>query len=241
MILPATIKLLPRLFGADALRRGKVAATAAGVVLVSVLASPAAAQPVPTGYASLFVDYLPNRAGTVEGRIRIFAEEKVDMSSGVRLTASAFVEGALARRPVEPGLDVTRTAVIREAVVRVQDTNIELVRGRTELVAGLGRVVWGRLDEIQPTDVINPLDVSRFFFDGRSEARLPVALVRGRFFLNADSSIEAITCRSSAAAASTRSTSRRRHLRLTHQPESPFAWQSGARSFRWRWSRRNLR
>ena len=169
-----------------------MAATAAGVVLVGVLASPAAAQPVPTGYVSLFVDYLPNRAGTVEGRIRIFAEEKIDISSGVRLTASAFAEGALARRPVEPGLDVTRTAVIREAVVRVQDANIELVRGRTELVAGLGRVVWGRLDEIQPTDVINPLDVSRFFFDGRSEARLPVALVRGRFFLNADSSIEAI-------------------------------------------------
>ena len=114
------------------------------------------------------------------------------MPSGVRLTASAFVEGALARRPVEPGLDMTRTAVDPRSGLRVQDANIELVRGRTELVAGLGRVVWGRLDEIQPTDVINPLDVSRFFFEGRSEARLPVALVRGRFFLNADSSIEAI-------------------------------------------------
>ena len=45
--------------------------------------------------------------------------------------------------------------------------------------SGFTRVVWGRLDEIQPTDVINPLDVSRFFFEGRAEARLPVALVRG--------------------------------------------------------------
>ena len=39
--------------------------------------------------------------------------------------------------------------------------------------------MWGRLDELQPTDVVNPLDVSRFFFEGRSEARLAVPLVRG--------------------------------------------------------------
>ena len=55
---------------------------------------------------------------------------------------------------------------------------------RFDLLAGFGRVVWGRLDEVQPTDVVNPLDVSRFFFEGRSEARLPVGLIRARAFLS---------------------------------------------------------
>jgi hypothetical protein len=40
--------------------------------------------------------------------------------------------------------------------------------------------------------VINPLDVSRFFFDGRSEARLPVALVRARGHLSESASIEGV-------------------------------------------------
>ena len=57
---------------------------------------------------------------------------------------------------------------------------------------GLGRVVWGRLDEVQPTDIVNPLDVSRFFFEGRSEARLPVALVRAQVFLSDRASIEGV-------------------------------------------------
>jgi hypothetical protein len=46
----------------------------------------------------------------------------------------------------------------------------------------MSRVPWGRLDEVQPTDVINPIDVSRFLLDGRSEARIAVPLVRARIF-----------------------------------------------------------
>ena len=53
-------------------------------------------------------------------------------------------------------------------------------------------MVWGRLDELQPTDVVNPLDVSRFFFEGRSEARLAVPLVRARIHAGENVSIEAV-------------------------------------------------
>jgi hypothetical protein len=60
------------------------------------------------------------------------------------------------------------------------------------VLAGFARVAWGKLDELQPTDVINPLDVSRFFFEGRSEARLPAALVRGRVFITEDAVVEGI-------------------------------------------------
>ena len=53
-------------------------------------------------------------------------------------------------------------------------------------------MTWGKLDEIQPTDVINPLDVSRFFFEGRSEARLPVLLARARLHVAENVTIEGI-------------------------------------------------
>ena len=36
----------------------------------------------------------------------------------------------------------------------------------------------------QPSDVINPIDTARFLLEGRSEARLPVAFVRGRLFFS---------------------------------------------------------
>jgi predicted RND superfamily exporter protein len=191
LILPATIKLLPRVFGAEALRRGRSRAALAGVVLLGVGVVPASAQ-APTGYASLFADYLPDRSDTVEARIRLFAEQRLEPSTRVRITGSALAEGLLARRPVAAATASSGSDVILDGVVRVHDANIELVGARAELLAGLARVVWGRLDEIQPTDVVNPLDVSRFFFDGRSEARLPVAMARLRVFVDADTSLDAL-------------------------------------------------
>jgi hypothetical protein len=52
--------------------------------------------------------------------------------------------------------------------------------------------VWGRLDEFQPTDVVNPIDLTKFLLEGRSEARLSVAVVRGRVFLPGSSTLEAV-------------------------------------------------
>jgi hypothetical protein len=40
--------------------------------------------------------------------------------------------------------------------------------------------------------VINPLDISRFFFEGRNEARLPVAVVRGRVHFRPDVTLEGV-------------------------------------------------
>jgi len=142
------------------------------------IAQPAAAQERPTGYISTFVDFFPNRADAVELRARVFAEQKASPSDRVRLTLSGFAEGLVARRPGHPAVRPGDGA--RDAIASLQDASVEATMGRVDLLAGFTRVAWGRLDELQPTDVINPLDVSRFFFEGRSEARLPVALVRGR-------------------------------------------------------------
>jgi predicted RND superfamily exporter protein len=189
-ILPATIKLLPRIFSAEALRRR---ATRAAAAIVCVLASSAIAraQTRPTGDVSALVDYAPNRSDTLELRARVFAEEKLQPSPQIRITASGFVEGLVGRREALARAGVT-TRRTNDAVVRVQDLNVDARLGRVDLLAGFSRVVWGRLDELQPTDVVNPLDVSRFFFEGRSEARLPVALARARVFLADNASVEAV-------------------------------------------------
>jgi hypothetical protein len=66
--------------------------------------------------------------------------------------------------------------------VRARDIWAEMSNERLELRGGYGRVIWGRLDEIQPSDVISPLDAARFLLDGRAEARLAVGFLRTRWF-----------------------------------------------------------
>jgi predicted RND superfamily exporter protein len=195
-ILPATIKLLPRLFGAEALRRAPVAAAAAVVLALLTVPASASAQSFqrPTGNVSVFGDWFPNRDDAHELRSRLFVEEKVTPSPRVTLTFSGFAEGLLAQRP-DPSSQFIASpekTSVHSAIFRGQEATAQLRFGRLDVYAGYGRVVWGRLDELQPTDVINPIDVSRFFFEGRSEARLPVAVVRGRFYFNDDLSLEGV-------------------------------------------------
>jgi len=151
-------------------------------VAVTGAAGPVQAQPAqPTGYVSVLADHLPNRDAS-ELRARGLVEEKIEAGQRLRLTISGFAEGLLADR----GGKVT------DAIVEAQELNAAFHTTRFDLTAGLGRVVWGRLDELQPTDVINPIDVSRFFFEGRSEARLAVPLVRARVFAGERVSVEGL-------------------------------------------------
>jgi Protein of unknown function (DUF1302) len=171
------------------MRRNPVRFVLVALAFVAVSVRPARAQS-PTGSVSLFGDYFPNQQGTTELRARLFAEEKVEPSPRIRLTVSGFAEGLLSRRPVPgsaPGLES-----VNGGIVRVLDGNVEVLGQRVDLLAGYARIVWGKLDEIQPTDVINPLDVSRFFFEGRSEARLPMLLARVRVHIAESVTLEGI-------------------------------------------------
>ena len=147
------------------------------------------AQTAPRGAVTLTSDFFPNRADTGELRARIFAEEVLDPTPRLLITLSGFAEGLLARRP---GPSTPAHTTVRDAIARVVDANIDFKGQRFDLLAGFTRITWGRLDELQPTDVINPLDASRFFFESRSEARLPVALVRVRGYLTEKTSLEAV-------------------------------------------------
>ena len=180
-ILPSMIKLMPRIYGAQALRRS--AAAAAVVALVALVPALAHAQ-APTGHVSLQGDYFPNRSDTGEMRARAFVEQKLSLSDRVRFTFSGAADGLLR--------DSSAIEATTDFRLRAEELTTELRIGRLDLYAGYGRVVWGRLDELQPTDVVNPLDVSRFFFEGRSEARLPVTVVRARWFFSDDVSLEGV-------------------------------------------------
>ena len=154
------------------------------LVLLALLA-----QSPPSGYVSAFLDTLPNRDAT-ELRMRGFGEEKIDAGPHVTIAASGFVEALMALRQSSGQAD--RHEKVTDIVVEPQDLNVTFRAQRLDLSAGLGRVVWGRLDELQPTDVVNPLDASRFFFEGRSEARLSVPLVHATFYAGDKASIEGV-------------------------------------------------
>ncbi len=147
------------------------------------------AQTPPNGNVAVTSDLFPNRHNSAELRARVFAEKVLDPTPKLRLTFSGFGEGLLASRPMPPA--PAREAVT-SGIVRVMDASVDYRASRVDVLAGFTRIAWGRLDELQPTDVINPLDVSRFFFESRSEARLPVPLVRIRGHLSENASIEGV-------------------------------------------------
>jgi hypothetical protein len=167
--------------------------------VVAVLASltaalcvaPAAAQV--DGSVSLLFDVMPDvgdapgRQSVSELRARVAAERRQDLGDRVRVVLSGYVDGLIANR--DP-LGSAGTAT--DAVIRPADAYVEISTSGFDVRAGASRLVWGRLDEFQPTDVVNPIDLTRFLLEGRSEARLAVGLVRGRVFMPRSSTLEAV-------------------------------------------------
>lgn len=157
-------------------------AGSAAIVAAVWLMSQAPASPTVTidGYIGLLADVLPRKdAGEFRPGILFDISSEI---RGVKLQAEAAVEGLIARR----GETVTHAAA------RARDIWAEVAVGHVEVRAGYGRVIWGRLDEIQPSDVINPIDAARFLLDGRSEARLPVGFVRARVFASESLTFEGV-------------------------------------------------
>jgi hypothetical protein len=168
-----------------------VKALVAAVLLAVASSTPAFAQV--DGHVAVLFDVLPDLAdaegnqSVTELRTRVFVERRQDIGERLRLNLAGYVEALVADRDLA-GASGTAT----DATVRPGDLYAEFRTARFDVRAGYSRIVWGRLDEFQPTDVVNPIDLSRFLLEGRSEARLPVALVRGRAFLPGSSTVEGI-------------------------------------------------
>jgi hypothetical protein len=171
-------------------RRDEAGAALAGMVLLLMSATVARAQV--NGNVSVIADALPDLSDSpgaqpvYELRTRVSAEWRDQLGVHLRFNLSGYVDTLLADR------GPTGDSSARAAIVRPGDFYVEYASDRFDLRAGMARLVWGRLDEFQPTDVVNPLDLTRFLLEGRSEARLPVALVRGRIFLPRSATVEAV-------------------------------------------------
>ncbi len=139
-----------------------------------------------------------SRSGAIDGQVVLLADV-LPRRDAAELRPSLLVEAtgqagrlrARAEVAVE-GLVAARSRTVGAAAVRPRDVWVEVTGRRAEVRAGYGRVIWGRLDELQPTDVINPIDAARFLLDGRSEARLPVAFLRGRVFAGETVTVESV-------------------------------------------------
>jgi len=148
----------------------------------SMPGGPRQGAPVVHGDVSVLADVFPERDDARELRGRARVEVTSDPTTWLRLRFEGLAEGLVADRGGR--VDAARAGV-REAWADVRTE-------RLELRAGYGRLVWGRLDEVMPSDVINPIDTAKFFLDGRAEARLPVAFVRGRVFLTSGTTLEMV-------------------------------------------------
>jgi hypothetical protein len=169
----------------------------AGAIIVLLAATPAIAQV--NGHISVIFDTLPDldpapgAQSVSELRVRLFAERHDEFGSHLRINLAGYVDGLLADRGgADRNVGPYRTYLTRDAIVRPADLYVDFVTSHFDVRAGAARLVWGRLDEFQPTDVVNPVDLSRFLMEGRSEARLPVGLVRGRVFLPRSTTLEAV-------------------------------------------------
>jgi hypothetical protein len=155
------------------------------VFAVLLLASSIASAQGLDANLSLMGDMVPaKQVRARELRARLFAEHRQDVGDHLRLTAAGFAEALLGDR--SPGLGETA------AIVRPEELHVEL-HGRTfDVRVGISRVVWGRLDEYLPTDVVNPLDLAKFFLEGRAEARLAVPMVRARWLPSERLTVEGV-------------------------------------------------
>jgi hypothetical protein len=136
-----------------------------------------------SGNVTLMGDHLPNAGDATELRIRAFVEQKLAPTDRVSIVISGWVAGLVANRSADAR---------RDLVAQPHDLYVDLAAGRFDLRAGFARIVWGRLDEVQPSDVVNPIDVSAYLFEGRAEARVATPLARVRWSASEALRVEAI-------------------------------------------------
>lgn len=164
-----------------------VRAWALAATLACALVAPEdahAQSPSVTGSVAAMVDHLPNSPGgaATELRLRAIVDAVADPRQWMRVRLTAAADGLAADRGGSTGA----------ASLEAREAWIEFAGARGDVRLGAGRLTWGRLDEVQPTDVINPIDVATFLLEGRSEARLPVVFARARAFAGEALRAEAI-------------------------------------------------
>jgi hypothetical protein len=118
--------------------------------------------------------------GLLESRSRIQAEVEEWLRPSWFLKAGAYSDG-LVREEENPS-----------SHLRPSEIYLEGRSPRADLRLGYSTVACGLLEEIQPADIVNPLNLARFFMETRSKARLPVPLTLLKVYMPHELTVEAI-------------------------------------------------
>jgi hypothetical protein len=84
-----------------------------------------------------------------------------------------------------PVIDLDEIHQDRDVFVSFEEAYVDLAFRRFELRVGKQKVSWGRLDEIQPTDNLNPEDLSEFLFRPELERKIGIPAIKLSTFLEA--------------------------------------------------------
>ena len=119
------------------------------------------------GYIETNALYFPQKEDIFESRNRLLLEEREDSKDWVTIFISGRADVLLSNIDEENN----------EITGKIDDASITFFCAKGEVKIGCSKVFWGKLDQLAPTDIINPLDISQLFLeDKRKEAKLSVPL-----------------------------------------------------------------
>jgi len=119
------------------------------------------------GYIETKAIYFPDREDVFESRNSLLLEKGEDIKEWVAFYLSGRVDGLLSNRE-EDANDIAG---------KIDDAHLDFYFPKAELTVGYSKVFWGKLDQLAPTDIVNPLDISRVFLAAeRKQAKQAIPL-----------------------------------------------------------------
>ena len=120
------------------------------------------------GYIETIAIYYPHNEDIFESRNRLLLEEKADLIDWLTFYLSGRIDGLLSNREQEK----------HDILEKIDDAYLNFYFPMVEMKIGYSKVFWGKLDQLAPTDIVNPLDISKLFLEAeRKEAKLAVPLL----------------------------------------------------------------
>ena len=119
------------------------------------------------GYIETNALYFPHKENMFESRSRFFFEEREDSKDWFTFYISGRADVLLSNRDEENN----------DIAGKIDDAYISFFFTKGEVKIGYSKVFWGKLDQLTPTDIVNPLDISQLFLEAeRKKAKSPVPL-----------------------------------------------------------------
>lgn len=109
-----------------------------------------------------------------ETRGNLQLKEKIYLNDSLSLNLGFRIDTLLSERPMKN----------KEILVKADDTYLSLYLSNVDVKIGYQKVFWGKLDQLSPTDIINPLDISKLFLEKekrKAKIAIPILIVSSWF------------------------------------------------------------